>query len=102
MSKQEIDPFSVVASLQAGPPGRVRVGFNLPFFKAAGALLSGFRWRRRPVPYQSSATLEIDRAKLQHLDFSQQELAAIGFSFASRLCAVERFRSRFGEAPHQV
>lgn len=70
MSRQEMDPFSVIASLQAGPPGKVRVGFELPFFKAVGALLSGFRWRRKSVAYQGLAALEIDREKLRRLDFS--------------------------------
>lgn len=42
--------------------------------------------------------MEIDRGKLQRLEFTQQELAEIGFSLVTMLAVLERCRTKVEEA----
>lgn len=92
MSNEVEEPFSLVASLEAGPPGKLRVRYR---FSDAGVFallprrISPREWRRSLPSY----LVEIDRTKLHKLQFSQRELAEIGFGLVSQLCALEHCRS---------
>ena len=94
MSDSEKNPFSVTVSLCAGPPGKLRLEFGFPYRK----LLEGLLRRFRPgTPHFSSMhytppILEVDRANLHRLNFSQQELAEIGFGLVKQLAIVDRCR----------
>ena len=94
MWDSESNPFSVLASLSAGPEERVRVSYRFPHGEALARLFRRPRQgagRRR----HASAVLEIDRAKLRSLRFSQQELAEIGFSLVMHLAVLDRYRTPF-------
>jgi hypothetical protein len=94
MSNTESDPFCVVASLRAGPAGKVRVGYDLPFRR----VLADWSHRLRSGgkrAYDISPVIEIDRAKLRRLKFSQQELAEIGFGLVMNLAVLDKALDRF-------
>ena len=94
MSQSVVDVLeeqSVVASLQPGPKGTVRLSYEYPHFDMASRFLEGFAtWSKTKYVYQSPV-IEINRAKLRHLTFSQEELAEIGFSLVLRLSGLLRF-----------
>lgn len=95
MSSIFAEPFSVLASLQAGPPGKLRLDLDFPNGGIVRSLLGNFNWPARQRHRATvTSVIEIDRDKLQHLRFSQQELAEIGFSLVTKLCVLERCRSR--------
>jgi hypothetical protein len=78
----------VVASLQPGPKGTVRLSYEYPHVDVASSWLKGFALRA-PIQYAYvSPVIEIDRAKLRRLEFSQEELAEIGFSLVLRLSGL--------------
>jgi hypothetical protein len=95
MSKSVVEVLeeqSVVASLQPGPKGTVRLSYDSPDPDMVRSFLEGL------VPstqvhhaYVGSSVIEIDRAKLLELKFSQEELAEIGFSLVLRLSGLLRF-----------
>ncbi len=95
MSNSVIEPFSVLASLQAGPPGKLRLSLDYPNGGIVRGLLGSFhlpaRWRHHTT---GASVIEIDRGKLQRLEFSQQELAEIGFSLVTMLGVLERCRTK--------
>ncbi|HWG10848.1 MAG TPA: hypothetical protein VN693_05045 [Rhodanobacteraceae bacterium] len=94
MFDYETNPFSVTASLCAGPPGKLRVEYSFPYRKVLANLFRRFRsgTMKSGAAAYGSPVLEIDRAKLRRLDFSQQELAGIGFSLVRQLMILERYR----------
>ena len=95
MSDSFIDPFSVLASLQAGPPGKLRVDLDFPNGGIIRGLLGNYNWpARRRHNATAPSVIEIDRGKLQRLQFTQQELAEIGFILVAKLCVLERCRSK--------
>jgi|GEM_PF-2640228 len=95
MSNSLIDPFSVLASLQAGPPGKLRVDLDFPNGGIIRGLLGNFDWpAKRRHHATAPSVIEIDRGKLQRLQFSQHELAEIGFILVTKLSVVERCRSK--------
>jgi len=62
---------SVVASLQLGPKGTVRLSYEYSHFDMTKSFLGGFAL---PAPMRQtymSPVIEIDRAKLKDLKFSQ-------------------------------
>ena len=98
MPNSVIEPFSVLASLQAGPPGKLRLSLDYPNGGIIRGLLGSFhlpaRWRHHTT---GASVVEIDRGKLQRLEFSQQELAEIGFSLVTMLGVLERCRTKVEE-----
>jgi hypothetical protein len=86
-----LDEQSVVASLQPGPRGKVRLSYEYPRPPATNGPLSGWHASHLSshVAY-SSSVIELDRAKLRKMQFSQEELAEIGFSLVARLCGLAR------------
>lgn len=86
-----LEEQSVVASLQPGPTGMVRLSYEYPNLDMAGRFLEGFGPLSRMQYAYVSPIIEIDRAKLKQLKFSQEELAEIGFSLALRLSALLRY-----------
>jgi hypothetical protein len=94
MSQSVVDVLeeqAVVASLQPGPKGTVRLTYEYPHFNLAKHFLEGFAPRAKMQhAYVSPPVIEIDRAKLLQLKFSQQELAEIGFSLVLRLSGLLR------------
>jgi hypothetical protein len=83
-----VEEQSVLASLQPGPKGTVRLSYEYPRLDIASYWLKGFALRA-PVQYTyASSVIEIDRAKLRRLEFSQEELAEIGFSLVLRLSGL--------------
>ncbi|MGH8152463.1 MAG: hypothetical protein ACREPF_06975 [Rhodanobacteraceae bacterium] len=92
MPKSDVTPFSVIASLTAGPHGTVRVSYSFPFRKALAALFRRFRPSVSRLTDYPPCVLEIDRAKLHRLQFSQQELAGIGFSLVAHLAVLDAYR----------
>jgi hypothetical protein len=94
MSQSVVDVLeeqSVVASLQPGPKGTVRLSYEYPHIDLARYFLEGFALRAQmQQPYVSPPVIEIDRAKLLRLKFSQEELAEIGFSLVLRLSGLLR------------
>lgn len=97
MSNDSEEPFGLVASLEAGPPGKLRVRYRFSDAGVFGLLQRHTRpaqWRRS-LP---SRVVEVDRAKLHKLQFSQRELAEIGFGLVSHLCALEHCRCMVEDA----
>jgi hypothetical protein len=94
MSQSVVDVLeeqTVVASLQAGPKGMVRLTYEYPHLDLAKSFLAGFTLPvQRLQAYVCPPVIEIDRAKLLQLKFSQQELAEIGFSLVLRLSGLLR------------
>jgi len=94
MSQSVVDVLeeqSVVASLQPGPKGAVRLTYEYPHRDLAKYFLEGFTARAQmEQAYVSPPVVEIDRAKLLRLKFSQEELAEIGFSLVLRLSGLLR------------
>src|ERR1700745_2878820 len=89
----------VAASLQPGPKGTVRLTYEYPLIDLAKYFLQGFAPRTQTLPaYVSPPIIEIDRAKLLQLKFSQQELAEIGFSLVLRLSALLRYSDAGSDA----
>ena len=87
-----LEELSVVASLQPGPRGTVRLSYESPDPNMVRRFLEGL------VPpthmqqtYVAPSVIEIDRAKLLQLKFSQEELAEIGFSLVLRLSGLLRY-----------
>jgi hypothetical protein len=94
-----LDEQTVVASLQPGPKGTVRLTYEYPNTDFAKHLLRGFApWAQMQQAYVSPPVIEIDRAKLLGLKFSQQELAEIGFSLVLRLSGLLRHSDAGSEA----
>ena len=84
-----LEEQTVVASLQPGPKGTVRLTYEYPRFDLAKRFLDGFAPRSvMQQAYVAPPVIEIDRAKLLQLKFSQQELAEIGFSLVLRLSGL--------------
>ena len=94
MSQSVVDVFeeqSVVASLQPGPTGKVRLSYECPRIDMASQFMHGFLPSVQMRHAYQSSVIEIDRGKLRELKFSQQELAEIGFSLVARLSALVRY-----------
>jgi len=94
MSQSVVDVLqeqSVVASLQPGPKGTVRLSYEYPHIDMATYFLEGFVPRVQMQHAYVSPVIEIDRAKLRQLKFSQEELAEIGFSLVLRLSGLLRY-----------
>jgi|SRR5882762_6210786 len=95
MSQSVVDVLeeqSVVASLQPGPKGTIRLSYEYPHIDMATHFLEGFvRRGQLQHAYVSPPVIEIDRAKLLQLKFSQEELAEIGFSLVLRLSGLLRY-----------
>jgi hypothetical protein len=86
-----VEDQSVVATLNPGPKGTVRLSYEYPRFDLARYFLEGFAPRMQMQhAYVSPPAIEIDRAKLLKLKFTQEELAAIGFSLVLRLSGLLR------------
>lgn len=95
MSTIVSEPFSVLASLQAGPPGKLRLDLDFPNGGIVRSLLGSFRMPARQRHQATvNSVIEIDRGKLQRLQFTQRELAEIGFSLVTKLCILEQCRSK--------
>jgi hypothetical protein len=91
-SKLEVlDEPSVVTTLRPGPGDTVRITYEYPRFDAASSFLEGFRLQGRTAYACLSPVIEVDRAKLMQLKFTQQELAEIGFSLVMRLAGALRW-----------
>jgi hypothetical protein len=94
MSQTVVDALedqSVVASLQPGPRGTVRLSYEYPHADMASHFMEGFvPQAQMQQAYVSPTVVEIDRAKLLQLKFSQEELAEIGFSLVLRLSGLLR------------
>ena len=94
MSQPVVDVLeeqTVVASLQPGPKGTVRLTYEYPHLDLAKSFLAGFTPQAQMrQAYVSPPIIEIDRTKLLQLKFSQQELAEIGFSLVLRLSGLLR------------
>jgi len=94
MSQYVVDVLeeqTVAASLRPGPRGTVRLTYEYPHVDLARYFLEGFAPPAQALPaYMSPPVIEIDRAKLLQLKFSQQELAEIGFSLVLRLSGLLR------------
>ena len=94
MSQSVVDVLeeqTVVASLQPGPKGTVRLTYEYPQVDLAKHFLKGFTLpAKMQHAYVSPPVIEIDRVKLLQLKFSQQELAEIGFSLVLRLSGLLR------------
>jgi hypothetical protein len=87
-----LEEQSVVASLQPGPKETVRLSYESPDPDMVRHFLKGL------VPpiqmqqtYVAPSVIEIDRAKLLQLKFSQEELAEIGFRVVLRLSGLLRY-----------
>jgi hypothetical protein len=94
MSQSVVDVLeeqSVVASLQPGPQGTVRLSYEYPHTDMASRFLERFTPRVQIPHVYVSPVIEIDRAKLLQLKFSQEELAEIGFSLVLRLSGLLRY-----------
>lgn len=101
MSQSVVDILeeqSVVASLQPGPKGTVRLSYEYPHFDMARRFLRGFVPQIQMQHAYVSSVIEIDRTKLRELKFSQQELAEIGFSLVLRLSALVRYSASDSDA----
>jgi hypothetical protein len=86
-----LEEQAVVASLQRGPKGTVRLTYDYPHIDLTKYFLEGFAPRAQMQhAYVSPPVIEIDRAKLLQLKFSQEELAEIGFSLVLRLSGLLR------------
>ena len=88
-----IEEQGVVASLQPGPKGTVRLSYEFPSPDMVRHFLEGLvpQTEMRHI-YMAPPVIEIDRAKLLQLKFSQAELAEIGFSLVLRLSGLLRIR----------
>lgn len=95
MSQSVVDVLeeqSVVASLQRGPKGTVRLSYESPDPAMVRHFLEGFVPQTKlQHTYVAPSVIEIDRAKLLQLKFSQEELAEIGFSLVLRLSGLLRY-----------
>lgn len=86
-----LEDQSVVASLQPGPNDTVRLSFEYPEAVLEGFALVSLAERGQMARNYASPVIEIDRAQLKQLQFSQDELAEIGFSLVARLSALVRY-----------
>src|SRR5260370_5175028 len=93
-----LEEQSVVASLQPGPKGKVRLSYEYLRLDMTSQFLHGFISGVQMQPAYRSPVIEIDRTKLRELKFSQQELAEIGFSLVARLSALVRYSASDGDA----
>jgi hypothetical protein len=93
-----LEEQSVVASLQPGPKGMVRLSYEYPHIDMASHFLEGFVPRIQMQHAYVSPVIEIDRTKLRQLKFSQEELAEIGFSLVLRLSGLLQYSGRGGDA----
>ncbi len=95
MSQSLVDVLeeqSVVASLQPGPKGTVRLSYESPDSDMVRRFLEGLvAPPQMQQAYAAPSVIEIDRAKLLQLKFSQEELAEIGFSLVLRLSGLLRY-----------
>lgn len=86
-----VEDQTVVASLQPGPNGTVRLSYEYP-----DSVLEGFSLGRlgplgESARIYASPVIELDREKLREMKFSQEELAEIGFSLVARLSGLVRY-----------
>ena len=79
----------VVVSLEPGPKGTVRLSYDSPGFDIPAPWLRALAAARRRIAACRPPVIEIDRVRLRTLQFSQAELAEIGFSLVSRLSALD-------------
>jgi len=87
-----LEEQSVVASLQPGPKGTVRLSYDSPDPDMVRRLFEGLvSPTQMQQPYMAPSVIEIDRAKLLQLKFSQEEFAEIGFSLVLRLSGLLRY-----------
>jgi hypothetical protein len=86
-----VEDQTVVASLQPGPNGTVRLSFEYPEAVLEGFSLGNFAEQGQMARVYASPVIEIDRDQLKQLQFSQEELAEIGFSLVARLSALVRY-----------
>ena len=93
-----LEDLSVVASLQPGPKGMVRLSYEYPHIDMAAHLLQGFAPQVQMQGAYMSPVIEIDRAKLRRLEFSQEELAEIGFSLVLRLSGLVHYSGSGSDA----
>ena len=101
MSQSIVDVLEeqcVVASLQPGPSGKVRLSYDYPQLNVASQLPQEFMRHIHMQHAYLSPIIEIDRAKLRELKFSQQELAEIGFSLVAKLSVLIRHSASDGDA----
>jgi len=88
-----IEEQGVVTSLQPGPKGTVRLSYELPYPDMVRHFLEGLvPQTEMQHAYMAPSVIEIDRAKLLQLKFSQEEHAEIGFSLVLRLSGLLRYR----------
>ena len=93
-----LDEQNVVASLQPGPEGKLRLSYEYPQLSVTGGVLGpAMNFGSLNVTYVSPV-IEIDRVKLRKLQFTQQELAEIGFSLVARLSALAHDPALDGDA----
>lgn len=81
----------IVVSLEPGPQGTVRLSYDQPGFEMPAQWLRALAGTRRYITAYRPPLIEIDRARLRKLQFSQAELAEIGFSLVSRLAALASY-----------
>jgi len=87
-----LEELSVVASLQPGPKGTVRLSYESPDPDTVRHFLEGLvPQTQMQHAYVAPSVIEVDRAKLLQLKFSQEELAEIGFSLVLRLSGLLRY-----------
>ena len=85
-----LEEQTVIASLQPGPIGKVRLSYECPRVEMSQLMQGLLPSVQMHHVYQSSV-IEIDRSQLRALKFTQQELAEIGFSLVARLSALVRY-----------
>ena len=83
-----VDENKVVVGLEAGPKGSLRLVFDQPTFKFPREWSHQLSQSHQFVGAYAPTVIELDREKLRRLQFSQAELAEIGFSLVSRLWAA--------------
>jgi hypothetical protein len=88
---------TVIATLQPGPTGKVRLSYECPRVEMSH-LLRGFLPSVQMRHAYQSSVIEIDRNQLRALKFTQQELAEIGFSLVARLSALVRYSDSVRDA----
>ncbi|HTS22462.1 MAG TPA: hypothetical protein VMN79_11720 [Casimicrobiaceae bacterium] len=88
-AKETVERNAVVVSLQPGPAGTFRLGYERPRFEMPPQWSNVLAQLPHSTHAYSPSVVELDRDKLRRLQFSQAELAEIGFSLVSRLWALQ-------------
>jgi hypothetical protein len=83
-----VEERNVVVSLESGPKGSLRLTYESPSFKMPPEWSHQVPASRHFGVAYAASGIELDREKLRKLQFSQAELAEIGFSLVSRLWAL--------------